>query len=218
MEHSMHVNWTKPALAGLLALGCMSLPLSAHANDIIAEWDSVKAPPPPAVQKVTPDVKTTALLVMDFMKPTCTEQKRPRCVATVPAVKKLLAEARAKGVTVIYTVTGTQAVTTDFLTELAPVGSEPVVAARANKFLSPDLDKVLKEKGIKTIIPVGTVANGAILYTASDAAFRGYDVIVPLDGMSSDSVYAEQFTAWQLVNGPSLADRVKLTRTDMLSF
>lgn len=204
-------------LLAALAMACTATALPARA-DIISEWNDAKAPPPPAVQKVTPEIKTTALLVMDFMKPTCTAEKRPRCIASVAPVKKLLAEARAKGMTVIYTVTGNQPVTTDFLTELAPLGGEVVVAARANKFLSPDLDKALKEKGIKTIIPVGTVANGAILYTASDAAFRGYDVLVPLDGMSGESLYSEQLTAWQLVNGPSLAERIKLTRTDMISF
>jgi ABC-type microcin C transport system permease subunit YejB len=53
----------------------------------------------PALQKATPDVKTTALIVMDFMKTSCTEQARPRCVATIAPVKKLLADARAKGMT-----------------------------------------------------------------------------------------------------------------------
>ncbi len=191
---------------------------AAPAADLSAEWATIKAPDMPALQKVTADPKTTALLVMDFMKSSCTEQARPRCVATIAPVKKLLDEARAKGVTIIYTVAGNDATMANFLPELAAKPGEPIFAARADKFLNPDLDKTLKEKGIKTVIPVGTAANGAVLYTASGAAYRNYDVLVPVDAMSGASAYSEQITVWQLLNGPGLADRVKLTKTDMISF
>ena len=191
---------------------------SVQAADLSAEWGSIKAPDMPPLQKVTPDVKTTALIVMDFMKTSCTEQARPRCVATIAPVKKLLADARAKGMTVVYAVTGNDPVMTNFLPELAAQAGEPIVAARADKFLGTDLDKILKDKGIKTVIPVGTASNGAVLYTATGAAFRNYDVLLPIDGMSGNSAWSEQIVAWQLVNGPGLADRVKLTRTAMVSF
>ena len=191
---------------------------AAPAADLSAEWATIKAPDMPALQKVTADPKTTALLVMDFMKTSCTEQARPRCVATIAPVKKLLDEARAKGVTIIYTVAGNDATMANFLPELAAKPGEPIFGARADKFLNPDLDKTLKEKGIKTVIPVGTAANGAVLYTASGAAYRNYDVLVPVDAMSGASAYSEQITVWQLLNGPGLADRVKLTKTDMISF
>ena len=45
------------------------------------------------LKPVTVDPKTTALLMLDFMNQNC--GKRPRCLATIPAMKKLLAEARA---------------------------------------------------------------------------------------------------------------------------
>jgi nicotinamidase-related amidase len=191
---------------------------SVQAADLSAEWGSIKAPDMPALQKATPDVKTTALIVMDFMKTSCTEQARPRCVATIAPVKKLLADARAKGMTVVYAVTGNDPVMTNFLPELAAQAGEPIVAGRADKFLGTDLDKILKDKGIKTVIPVGTASNGAVLYTATGAAYRNYDVLLPIDGMSGNSAWSEQIVAWQLVNGPGLADRVKLTKTDMISF
>jgi nicotinamidase-related amidase len=107
---------------------------------------------------------------------------------------------------------------TNFLPELAAQAGEPIVAGRADKFLGTDLDKILKDKGIKTVIPVGTASNGAVLYTATGAAYRNYDVLLPIDGMSGNSAWSEQIVAWQLVNGPGLADRVKLTKTDMISF
>jgi nicotinamidase-related amidase len=191
---------------------------AAQAADLAAEWSGIKAPDMPALQKVTADPKTTALLVMDFMKSSCTEQARPRCVATVAPVKKLLAEARAKGMHVVYAVTGNDPVMTNFLPELAAQAGEPIVAARADKFLGTDLDKILKDKGVKTVIPVGTASNGAVLYTATGAAFRNYDVLLPIDGMSGNNAWSEQIVAWQLVNGPGLADRVKLTKTDMIAF
>ena len=50
-----------------------------------------------------------------------------------------------------------------------------------------DLEKILNDKGIKTVVVVGTAAQGAVLNTASQAAFRGLRVIVPLDGMSAEN-------------------------------
>ena len=54
----------------------------------------------PTLKPVTVDPKTTALLMLDFMKQNC--GKRPRCLATIPAMKKLLGEARAAKVPVVY--------------------------------------------------------------------------------------------------------------------
>jgi hypothetical protein len=76
-------------------LGVRSSP--AGAVTIIDEWGSVKAEPAPALAPVTIDVKTTALVVMDLVKGSCNDQRRPRCVAQIPEIAKLLNEARAKG-------------------------------------------------------------------------------------------------------------------------
>src|SRR5207237_7777217 len=78
--------------------------LPAWAGDITAEWESVKPPPVPELKPVTVDPKTTALLVLDFMKANC--GVRPRCTATVPTVKKLIDAARANDVLVAYNLTG----------------------------------------------------------------------------------------------------------------
>jgi nicotinamidase-related amidase len=52
-----------------------------------------------------------------------------------------------------------------------------VVAAFVDKFMlgnkDTGLEKILKDKGITTVIAVGTAANGAVLYTSSAAALRG---------------------------------------------
>ncbi len=53
-----------------------------------------------------------------------------------------------------------------------------MVKSLADKFFKTDLEKILNDKGIKTVVVVGTAAQGAVLYTASQAAFRGMQVIV----------------------------------------
>jgi hypothetical protein len=74
------------------------------AADIITEWATVKAPPVPELKPVALDGKTTALLILDMMKRGCSA--RPRCVATVPNVKKLHDAARAAGSIVFYSLVG----------------------------------------------------------------------------------------------------------------
>lgn len=188
---------------------------TASAQTIVDEWASVKIPPAPQLKPVTVDSKTTALLMLDFMNQNC--GARPRCVASLPAVKKLLDEARAKGVLVVYaTVPGGKIA--DTRPEVAPTGNEPVVSSGPDKFLNTDLEKILKDKGIQSVITVGTAAHGAVLNTASVAALRGLKVIVPVDGKSAESAYAEQYTAWHLANAPVVSRNVTLTKLDMVKF
>ena len=151
--------------------------------------------------------------MLDLVKPIC--GPRPRCGASLPAVQRLLTQARAKGVQVVYTL-GTKVA--DIYPELAPVAGEHVVTSGPDKFLNTDLEKVLKEKGIKVVIAVGTAAEGAVLHTAAGAALRGLKVIVPLDGMSSLTTYAEQYTAWHLTNAPRLGAQTTLTRIDLIGY
>lgn len=190
---------------------------AAGAASIIDEWATVQAPPAPALKAVTADRKTSALLLLDFNKQTCNSERRPRCIASIPKVAKLLASARAAGVPVIYSLGGGGA-PADIATELAPAKDEPVVSAGVDKFVGTDLEALLKQKGIKTVIIVGVAAHGAVLYTASGAAMRELQVIVPLDGISADIPYAEQYTAWHLVNAPRIGSLVTLTTIDDVKF
>ena len=50
--------------------------------------------------------------------------------------------------------------------DVAPVGRRAVGALGARQVFNTDLEKILKDKGIKTVITVGTAANGAVLFTA----------------------------------------------------
>jgi nicotinamidase-related amidase len=211
-------EWTKWCAAGVLAALSGWVIQAAQADTVIDEWATVKTPPPPELKSVSIDPASTALIVMDISTQSCTAEKRPRCVATVPKVQKLISEARAKGVFVLYTLAGTSK-RTDLIKEIAPLEAEQSLSgAGPDKFVGIDLDAILKGKNIKTLITVGTAAEGAVLHTAAGAAFRGYDVVVPVDGMSSTNMYAEQYTAWHLSNAPRLPDHVKLTKVDMIKF
>jgi nicotinamidase-related amidase len=188
----------------------------AGAQTVMEDWNKAAVPSPPPLKAVTIDSKTTALLMLDFLQQNC--GSRPQCVSMLPAVKSLLTAARAKGALVVYTAYPPNQIPANVLPDVAPLGSEPTIIALADKFIDTNLDATLKAKGIKTVITVGAATNGAVLYTASDAAMRGYNVIVPVDCMSSGSTYADQFTTYQLVNAPTVANHVTLTRANMVTF
>jgi nicotinamidase-related amidase len=200
----------------LAALALAILPIvPARAQNIIDEWASVKTPPAPALKPVTVDPKTTALLMLDFMNQNC--GKRPRCLATIPAMQKLLAAARDAKATVIYSIIN-NSTTADVIKDVAPTADEPRVQGGPDKFLGTDLDKILKDKGIQTVIAVGTASNGAVLYTASGAAFRGMNVIVPVDGLSAVDPYADLSTVYTFASAPFVSAKSTLTRSDMIKF
>jgi len=186
---------------------------SALAQSVVDEWASVKAPPP-ELKQVKVDAKDTALLMLDFVKQIC--GTRPRCVASLPKMQRLLAQARDKGVHVVYSLAG-QTVG-DILPDVAARQGEPYVSSGPDKFLNTELERILKEKGVKTVIVAGTAAEGAVLNTGAGAALRGFKVIVPVDGLSSSTPYAEQYTVWHLANAPRIGPQVTLTKAELLNF
>jgi len=199
------------AIAAAVALGTSTL----HAASIIDEWASVKAPPPPALKAVAVDPKTTALVMADFVQPICS--RYPRCMASLPVATKLLAVARAAKVLVVYT-SIPKVEMSAVVPDVKPEGNEPFVQSFTDKFLNTDLEKVFKDHGITTLLMAGVSSNGAIIETSSEAALRGFKVAVVLDATSAATTYAEQFVAWQLVNGPVISSSITLTTSDMLKF
>lgn len=183
-------------------------------DTIIDEWVNVKAPPPPEPKQVHVDPKVTALLILDIQKQNCNAERRPRCVASIPKIKKLLTDARANGMPVIHSLTRT-ANSSDILNDVAPLEGEPVVQSGVDKFFHTDLEKILTDKKVETVVLVGTAAHGAVLHTATGAALRGLQVIVPVDGMSASELYPEQYTTWHLANAPGIQKQMTITRVDM---
>jgi len=201
----------------ILAL-CVTMS-AAQAQTLIEEWGAAKFPPPPALKPAKIEAKETALLVMDFTVQTCTQQRRPRCVASVPKVVALVNKARANGALIIYSVAVPNSVPTDILKELTPVSGEQVLPPLGpDKFINSDLEKTLKDKGIKTVIAMGTQAQTSVLHTGATAALKGFNVIVPVDGMSGDEVFPELYTAWHLSTAARISAKVTLTKFDMINF
>src|SRR6185295_7005278 len=107
----------------------------------------------------------------------------------------------------------------DILAALAPAAGEQVLPPLGpDKFIGSDLEKTLKDKGIKTVIAIGTQAQTSVLHTAGAAALRGFKVVVPVDGMSSDDLFPELYTTWHLATAARISTQVTLTRMDMVGY
>jgi nicotinamidase-related amidase len=204
------------AVTLLIAFGA-----SSSAADVLDDWATVKLPPKPDLKPVTLEGSTTALLILDMMKMNC--GSRPRCVATVPNVKRLHDAARAAGAMVWYSLVGSdgKATPADMIDQgFAPHDGEWARQNGPDKFLGSNLEEKLKGRGIKTVIVCGTSFQGVGIGTGSGSAQRGYKVIVPVDCLSAEDPYMEQYAAWHLFKGgPAVVtSQVTLTRTAMVKF
>jgi nicotinamidase-related amidase len=221
MKHLTKLSCATAIAAAIATLGAMPASMPALANDVTTEWASVKPPPVPELKPVTVDPATTGLLVLDFMKANC--GARPRCIATVPNVKKLIDNARAHNMMVFYTLVGQDPTPAGMIDQsLAPRAGEFLIkgSGGADKFINSNLDQGLKDKGIKTVIVTGTSAQGAVGGTSNGAAQRGYKAVVPVDGMSAEDAYNEQYAAWHIYKGgpAALVNNATLTRSDLIKF
>ena len=207
-------------IAGALAVGVLaSSPVSA---DVINDWKTAVAPPPPELKEVTVDPSTTALLMLDIMKAGCSA--RPRCVAAVPNLKRIHDAARAHNMVVWYSLVGAQGkATPDDVMDASfkPRNtSEWYRQGGPDKFLGSTLNATLKQAGIKTVIICGNSFQGATVGTASGAAQRGYKVIVPVDCSAGEDMYNEQYATYHLAKGgPAIiTSAVTMTRSAMIKF
>jgi len=213
---------TRTLLRGALAaVAAMAIAVAASlaAGDILDDWDAVKAPPRPELKAVTLEASTTALLILDLTKDgSCST--RPRCLASVPGVKRLHDAARAAGAMLWYTVGGNANPPAMIDPGITPHEGEYVTQNGPDKFLGSNLEEKLKARGIKTVVVCGTSFQGVGIGTGSGAAQRGYKVIVPIDCLSSEDPYMEQYSAWHFFKGgPAVVTRNStLTRSTMVKF
>jgi nicotinamidase-related amidase len=151
-----------------------------------------------------------------------------------PVIARLLARARKVKVPVVYCqeahvptdpelkvwgrhgMFGTGGARTD--PTLVPKPGEPVIPKHTfGGFYETDLDEVLKEKKIDTVILTGVCTDICIQHTAGDAFFRGYRVIVPKDGTAALSPedherglrYMARTYGAKITDLPSLIKRLK---------
>lgn len=139
----------------------------------------------------------TAILVIDMLEDFITGAlKCERAAATVPEAAKLLRGARAVGIPVIFcndahregvdlelalwgehAMKGTAgaAVTA----ALGPEAGDYVVEKRRySAFFHTELDLLLRELGIMTVVLIGIQAHICVQHTAAEAYFLGYDVVL----------------------------------------
>lgn len=199
-------------MKAFLAAATMALAAAAPASarTVLDQWRAVQPPAQPQAQPVSVNPATTAYLVLDMQANICNAQSRPHCVDAVGPMADFLSRARAAGLPVVYSATPSAA-RGDILAPLAPKESEPIVRASVDKFHGTELDQILKQKGVDTVIVCGVTAYGAVLFTATEAAVRGYKVILPADCMPGSSFYEEQATVFTLTTGPGTARATTLT-------
>lgn len=195
------------AIGAMLALAAVP----AAAGTVIEGWNAIPSPDAPKLAAPTLSAKTTALLILDIEQRTCNAERRPRCLDTVAPIASFLLKARDAGMPVVYSTTSAGSVET-ILAPVKPINSgEPVVKASVDKFLGTDLEKILKDRGIDTVIACGTAAQGAVLHTVTGAAQRKLKIVLPVDCLSAEDPFTEKAAVWSIIKGPATASVTTLT-------
>ena len=146
----------------------------------------------------------TAILVVDMLNDFVTGAlKCERGIAIVPKTAKLLSEARKNGVKVIFcndahlkdidhefkiwgehAVAGTKGA--EVIPELNLCDKDYVIPKRRySGFFHTDLDLLLRELKIDTVIMTGLHTHMCVRHTAADAFSLGYDIVVAADATDS---------------------------------
>jgi len=160
------------------------------------------------------DPKTTAMIVVDMQNDFVASgaaMETPAARAVVPKLAEALKICRDAGIKIIYTahvhrsdgsdmglfddmhppianrdalVDGTPGV--EIYPELAPATGEHVIKKhRYSGFFGTDLDIILREWGIDTVIVSGTTTENCCFATARDAMFRNYRVVFLSDATAT---------------------------------
>jgi nicotinamidase-related amidase len=150
-------------------------------------------------------------------------ENRPRCVAAMPNIIRMHDAARAHDMVVWYSLVGMdgKATPNDVMdAAIKPRDGEWYRQPGPDKFLGSTLEPTLKQAGIKTVIICGNSFQGATVGTSQEAVQRGYKVIVPVDCSAGETVYHEQYAAFQLAKGGpvGITSNVTLTRSAMIKF
>ena len=198
--------------------------ISLVVSTLLAMTSSVLAqegPNKPEAKPVTVETKTTAILVLD-LSARCHDQKEI-CSKLMPAVGEFLERARAAALPIIYTVSARAKGTPlgEVATPLKRRENEPVLYPDAfDKFHGGELQDILKQKGIKRLMILGSSTNVAVLYTATAAArMYEYEVVIPMDGMNARIDYEQEYTFHQFTVLASGANkRFQFTKLGMISF
>jgi nicotinamidase-related amidase len=158
-----------------------------------------------------------ALLVVDMVNDFVTGVfGNPRSQAMVPRLAAVLTQVRAAGVPVIYcsdshlagvdveltihkdhAIRGTWGA--EIVPALAPAPSDySLTKRRYSAFFGTELEALLRELGIDTVILTGVATNGCVRHTAADAFFHGFKVVVVTDCVESRDEEGQQLGLAQM--------------------
>src|SRR5262252_11233330 len=159
---------------------------------------TLQMPALPDPVKVALQPATTALLVFDMIDRICESQ--PNCTGImVPALASLLARARKAGLFVLYSTREPES--SKWMPEVAPAPGDPIVKSYAqDRFYNTDLDKLLKAKGVTTMIMVGWKISGSVTYTSVGAMIRDYTVVIPVDTTAAATDYETAIGFYNVLN------------------
>jgi len=142
----------------------------------------------------------TAIIVIDMLKDfVYGALKCDRALRIIPNIKNLINVAREKNIPIIYgndahlpeidkefdlwgshAVKGTEGA--EVIDELKPDKKDYIIGKRRySVFFQTDLDLLLRELKVDTVILTGLHTNVCVRHTAADAFFRGYNIIIPED-------------------------------------
>jgi nicotinamidase-related amidase len=155
------------------------------------------------VNEIEPE--TTSLIVIDMLNDFVEERGSlivPNAKNLIPNQKQLLKRFRDNNSLIVYltdnhlpdddefdkwpphAIRGTWGA--EVVEELTPKEGEIIIPKRRySGFFGTELDLILRERGIKTVILMGVLTDICIMYTSADASARGYNVLVVTDGTRS---------------------------------
>ena len=199
------------------------------------EVDPPSKPRLPAPKAVTLPPKTTALIIIDMQNDFCRPDGKlyvgQMCAKTFPRIRALLDRSREAGVPVIYSQDWHGPDDPEFKTwpahcvantwgaeivdELKPTARDRLVKkVTYDVFFRTEMEDLLKELGVDTVIVTGTVSNICVMHAVAGASLRGYRVVVPIDCISALNDYAQELAIYQM----STVYRTAITASDMVRF
>jgi len=165
----------------------------------------IELPPYAIDDEVRLDAASSALVIVDMQNDFVKRGGSllvPDAEATIPAIARLLAMARASRMRVVYS-QDTHCIGDpewevwpahcrdgswgwEIVAELAPrLGETVLPKVRYDAFYETPLDSLLRGWRIHTLVVCGTLANMGVHYTAASAALRWYAIVMPRDAISA---------------------------------
>ena len=165
----------------------------------------VTVPEYKALPEVKLDPRVTALVVVDMQVDfVCPRGKLcvPEARKTLPAILHLISKNRKAKCPIFFTQDWHRPDDPEFslwplhavaetpgarvVPQLKPLLTDYFIRKKTyDAFFGTEFDLILRQKGIRSLVITGTVANICVLHTAGSACLRGYEVVVPEDAISA---------------------------------